>query len=292
MPCRNYTPCILLEISGVNLCSSAFSWIALFFAVRSCNLLEVPGSLWILLYFSAFPCIALHSLGSLCRFLDELGSLEELIAPSGSKKNRGRRKKSTSFWNTLASQNRKPLCEHNRRLELQAAMTEPWDDDAWFDCRKAASFLGLTPSGVRSLVSRGVLTPDGRGPRRTLMFRLSTLDRWLSDGCRRYAAERYATSGTGGANEQISVSGNSTPVAGSLSSESDLDRPEDGQEEGSEKSDRRRQHSRRVGRSALFRRDAQPVSDERDLEPHPGRYEDDRRHRRRRRVHDVGELLA
>ncbi len=123
-------------------------------------------------------------------------------------------------------------------------MTEPWDDDTWFDCRKAAAFLGLTPSGVRSLVSRGVLTPDGRGPRRTLMFRRSTLDRWLSDGCRRYAAHRYATSGTGGANEQISVSGNPTPVAGSLSSESDLDRSEDGQEEGSEESDRRRQHGR------------------------------------------------
>jgi hypothetical protein len=30
----------------------------------------------------------MHSLGSLCRFLDELGSLEELVAPSGSKKNR------------------------------------------------------------------------------------------------------------------------------------------------------------------------------------------------------------
>ncbi len=95
-------------------------------------------------------------------------------------------------------------------------MTEPWEHDTWLDCRKAAMFLGLTASGVRSLVSRGVLRPDGRGPRRTLMFRRSTLDRWLIDGCGRYAAHRYATSGTGGANEQISVSGNSTPVFESI----------------------------------------------------------------------------
>ncbi len=123
-------------------------------------------------------------------------------------------------------------------------MTTPWDDDPWLDCRKAAAFLGLTPSGVRSLVSRGVLSPDGRGPRRTLMFRRSTLDRWIVDGCQRYAAQRYATSGAGGAHEQISVSGNRTPVVRSLSNSSDLERSEDGQTKGSKESDRRHQHGR------------------------------------------------
>ena len=83
-----------------------------------------------------------------------------------------------------------------RDSESPAPMTALWDDDPWRDCRSAAAFLGLTPSGVRSLVSRGVLSPDGRGPRRTLMFRRSTLDRWIADGCQRYAAQRYATSGT------------------------------------------------------------------------------------------------
>ena len=34
-----------------------------------------------------FPCIVLHRLGSLCGFLEELASLDELIAPSGFKKN-------------------------------------------------------------------------------------------------------------------------------------------------------------------------------------------------------------
>ena len=47
--------------------------------------------------------------------------------------------------------------------------------------------------------------------------RRSTLDRWIADGYQRYAAQRYATSGTGGAHEQISVSGNRTSVVGSLS---------------------------------------------------------------------------
>jgi len=123
-------------------------------------------------------------------------------------------------------------------------MTPPWDDDPWLNCRSAAAFLGLTPSGVRSLVNRGVLSPDGRGPRRTLMFRRSTLDGWIADGCRRYAAHRYATSGTGGANEQISVSGNRTPVVRSLSSTSDLERSEDRQTKGSKESDCRHQHGR------------------------------------------------
>jgi hypothetical protein len=62
----------------MNLCSAAVSWIVLFFAVRSCNLLDRSG----------FFCIALHCLGSLCGFLGELASLDELIAPSGFKKNR------------------------------------------------------------------------------------------------------------------------------------------------------------------------------------------------------------
>jgi hypothetical protein len=48
--------------------------------------------LWIALDSSAFLCIALHRLGSLCGFLDELASLDELLAPSGFKKNEGVKK--------------------------------------------------------------------------------------------------------------------------------------------------------------------------------------------------------
>ena len=103
-------------------------------------------------------------------------------------------------------------------------MTTPWNDDPWLDCRKAAAFLGLTQSGVRSLVSRGVLVPDGRGPRRTLMFRRSTLDSSIADGCGRYAGIGTQRPGREEANEQISVSGDPTPVGGSLPSASDLDR--------------------------------------------------------------------
>jgi hypothetical protein len=57
-------------------------------SVFRCACLQSLGSLWILLHSSALICIALHCLGSLCGFLGELASLDELIAPSGFKKNR------------------------------------------------------------------------------------------------------------------------------------------------------------------------------------------------------------
>ncbi len=57
-------------------------------SVCRCAFLQSLGSLWILLHSPAFLCIALHCLGSLCGFLGELASLDELIAPSGFKKNR------------------------------------------------------------------------------------------------------------------------------------------------------------------------------------------------------------
>ncbi len=104
-PCRSYTPCIFLEISGMNLCGAAVSWIVLFVAVRSCNLLDRSGFFCIPLHSPASLCIALHCLGSLCGFLDELASLDELIAPSGSRKT-GRQKRVGSFENTFGLQNR------------------------------------------------------------------------------------------------------------------------------------------------------------------------------------------
>ena len=42
-----------------------------------------------------FPCIALHSLGLLCKSLDELASPKEPVAPSEFKKNRGRQNELT-----------------------------------------------------------------------------------------------------------------------------------------------------------------------------------------------------
>ena len=98
LPCRSYTPCIFLEISGMNLCSAAVSWIVLFFAVRSCNLLDRSG----------FPCVALHCLGSLCGFLDELASLDELIAPSGFKENGGGKKELARLRILLVSKTDNP----------------------------------------------------------------------------------------------------------------------------------------------------------------------------------------
>jgi hypothetical protein len=125
LPCRSYTPCIFLEISGMNLCSAAVSWIVLFFAVRSCNLLDRSG----------FPCVALHWLGSLCGFLDELASLDELIAPSGFKENGGGKKELARLRILLVSKTDNPHVStrtpsnDKRRAEWWKliSLTRPWD---------------------------------------------------------------------------------------------------------------------------------------------------------------------
>jgi hypothetical protein len=73
-----------------------------------CFSLCVPAISWIALDSSAFPCIALHCLGSLCGFLDELASLEELIAPSGLKKNGGGKKELARLRILLVSKTDNP----------------------------------------------------------------------------------------------------------------------------------------------------------------------------------------
>lgn len=63
---------------------------------------------------------------------------------------------------------------------------------------EAAAYLRRTPAAVRTLVYRGLLVPDGRGPRRTHMFRQRTLDAFLEAGARRrYTPGRHAALGTG-----------------------------------------------------------------------------------------------
>jgi hypothetical protein len=125
LPCRSCPPCIFLEISGVNLCSAAISWLVPFHAVRSCNLLDRSG----------FPCVALHWLGSLCGFLDELASLDELIAPSGFKENGGGKKELARLRILLVSKTDNPHVStrtpsnDKRRAEWWKliSLTRPWD---------------------------------------------------------------------------------------------------------------------------------------------------------------------
>jgi hypothetical protein len=77
-------------------------------AVSRCAFLQSLGSLWILLHSPAWLCIPLHCLRSLCGFLDELASLEELIAPSEFKKNGGGKKKLARLRIVLASKTDNP----------------------------------------------------------------------------------------------------------------------------------------------------------------------------------------
>jgi hypothetical protein len=78
-------------------------------SVFRCAFLQSLGSLWIPLHSPAFPCIALHCLGSLCGFLGELASLDELIAPSGFKKNRVSKKELARLRILLVSKTDNPF---------------------------------------------------------------------------------------------------------------------------------------------------------------------------------------
>ncbi len=60
--------------------------------------------------------------------------------------------------------------------------------DYFLTTREAAAYLGYkTSSGIRNLVMRCELEPDGIGARKTLLFRKSTLD---DLACRRLELKR------------------------------------------------------------------------------------------------------
>ena len=92
--------------------------------------------------------------------------------------------------------------------------------ETWFTTSEAARYLKRSASAVRTLIHRGQLIPDGRGPRGTHMFRLLTLDRFLEAGAR-YAPGRHATPGERVNDEkqgkEDSVSGHSIAGRGALS---------------------------------------------------------------------------
>lgn len=67
--------------------------------------------------------------------------------------------------------------------------------NAWVGTADAAPYLRMSPGGLRSAVHRGQLKPDGRGPKGTHMFRVSTLDAYLIDRAQCYSSSRYAAAG-------------------------------------------------------------------------------------------------
>lgn len=50
----------------------------------------------------------------------------------------------------------------------------------WLTTVEAAAYLRMESTGLRTLISRGRITPDGRGSRRGHMFRRETLDAYLT----------------------------------------------------------------------------------------------------------------
>jgi hypothetical protein len=81
-----------------------------------------------------------------------------------------------------------------RTSELPPPAAHP--PDAWLRLSEAATYVRMTESGLRSVIHRGEIKPDGAGPRRTHMFRASTLDAFLEGRVRCYSGDRYATAGS------------------------------------------------------------------------------------------------
>src|SRR5688500_17824273 len=76
---------------------------------------------------------------------------------------------------------------------------------AWLTLHEAAAYLRMTASGIRSLISRAEIVPDGRGSRRIAMFRRVTLDAFLERRAAEYARGRHAVSGVGGTDAKDQV---------------------------------------------------------------------------------------
>ena len=125
--------------------------------------------------------------------------------------------------------------------------------EMWFTTSEAARYLKRSASAVRTLIHRGQLIPDGRGPRGTHMFRLLTLDRFLEAGVR-YAPGRHATPGERVRDEkqgqEDSVSGHSIAGRGALPRSAEVARPQDRQGKGSRSNVRGAGQSRGGKRSA------------------------------------------
>src|SRR5262245_28227861 len=66
---------------------------------------------------------------------------------------------------------------------------------AWLRLAEAATYIRMTPSGLRTCVTRGQLVPDGRGPKGTHMFKVATLDQFLVDRTRCYTPTCHAAAG-------------------------------------------------------------------------------------------------
>jgi hypothetical protein len=52
--------------------------------------------------------------------------------------------------------------------------------DAWFNLHEASAHTGIAPKSLRNMITAGKLAPDGRGPKRSPLFRRATLDAFLA----------------------------------------------------------------------------------------------------------------
>jgi hypothetical protein len=118
---------------------------------------------------------------------------------------------------------------------LDPTTTAAWAPQSWLTTVEAARHLKRSASAVRTLVHRGQLVPDGRGPRGTHMFRLLTLDRFIEAGVR-YAPGRHAAPGERVGDEkqrqEDSVSGHSVAGQGAISRPHQVARSQDRQGKG------------------------------------------------------------
>lgn len=61
---------------------------------------------------------------------------------------------------------------------------------AWLRLDEAAAYMRVTPTALRTAVHRKRIVPDGRGHKGTHMFRVATLDAYLTDGASGHVRSR------------------------------------------------------------------------------------------------------
>lgn len=86
------------------------------------------------------------------------------------------------------SRNRTARAATSHRMHASALLRNVLSQrspDDWFTMSEAAVYLERARGTLRNLVSSGDLVPDGKGARRTSLFRRRTLDAFMVSGPRK-----------------------------------------------------------------------------------------------------------
>lgn len=114
------------------------------------------------------------------------------------------------------------------------------------DTKEAAEFLRMTPVGVRSLISRDELVPDGRGGRGVALFYQATLEEFVKQRAIEWQRKKREKNGQ-------AVSGSEATEQGSVPSQGRVPVPKDRPSKDTTSPRRSKQRGRSNGHSRKTR---------------------------------------